>query len=170
MNSHFVVTTTFLVWLYFFRNEHFYFVRNMFMVAMVIALACYAAFPTAPPRLIPEAGFTDTIAVFTGLPQDSETVGLLVNKYAAVPSMHIAFSLMIAVPAMALPSQSVRARLVVRLSAARPLRDRRDRQPLLARRGRRRRGCLRRRGRRAPARPRAPDALGLAREPGDATA
>jgi hypothetical protein len=102
MNSHFVVTTTFLVWLYFFRNEHFYFVRNMFMVAMVVALSLYAAFPTAPPRLIPEEGFTDTIAVFTGLPQDSETVGLLVNKYAAVPSMHIAFSLMIAVPGMAL--------------------------------------------------------------------
>jgi hypothetical protein len=102
MNSHFVVTTTFLTWLYFFRNDHFYFVRNMFMIAMVVALACYAAFPTAPPRLLPEAGFTDTIAVFTGLPQDSETVGMLVNKYAAVPSMHIAFSLMIAVPGMAL--------------------------------------------------------------------
>jgi PAP2 superfamily len=104
MNSHFVITTTFLVWLYFWRNEHFYFVRNMFMVAMVVALACYAAFPTAPPRLIPEAGFTDTIAVFTGLPQDSETVGMFVNKYAAVPSMHIAFALMIAVPGMALSS------------------------------------------------------------------
>jgi hypothetical protein len=102
MNSHFVVTTTFLTWLYFFRNDHFYFVRNMFMVAMVVALGLYAAFPTAPPRLVPEAGFTDTIAVFTGLPQDSETVGVLVNKYAAVPSMHIAFSLLIAVPGMAL--------------------------------------------------------------------
>ena len=102
MNSHFVITTSFLTWLYFFRNEHFYFVRNMFMVAMLIALASYAAFPTAPPRLIPEEGFTDTIAVFTGIPQDSETVGALVNKYAAVPSMHIAFSLMVAVPALAL--------------------------------------------------------------------
>ena len=60
MNSHFVVTTTFLVWLYLFRNDHFYFVRNMFMVAMVVALAGYAAFPTAPPRLIPEAGASPT--------------------------------------------------------------------------------------------------------------
>lgn len=102
MNSHFVVTTSFLTWLYFFRNEHFYFVRNMFMVAMLLALVGYAAFPTAPPRLLPEEGFTDTIAVFTGLPQDSETVGRLVNKYAAVPSMHVAFSLMVAVPALAL--------------------------------------------------------------------
>lgn len=102
MNSHFVVTTAFLTWLYFFRNENFYFVRNMFMVAMVLALVGYAAFPTAPPRLLPEEGFTDTIAVFTGVAQDSETVGALVNKYAAVPSMHIAFSLMVAVPALAL--------------------------------------------------------------------
>jgi hypothetical protein len=102
VNSHFVITTSFLAWLYFFRNEHFYFVRNMFMVAMVVALVGYATFPTAPPRLMPEQGFTDTIAVFTGVPQDSETVGALVNKYAAVPSMHIAFSLMVAVPALAL--------------------------------------------------------------------
>lgn len=107
MNSHFVITTTFLTWLYFCRNEHFYFVRNMFMVAMLAALACYAAFPTAPPRLLPEEGFTDTIAVFTGIPQDSQTVGLLVNKYAAVPSMHIAFSLMVAVPALALTRNAV---------------------------------------------------------------
>ena len=102
MNSHFVITTGFLAWLYLFRNEHFYFVRNMFMVAMGLALVGYAVFPTAPPRLMPGEGFTDTIAAFTGVAQDSKTVSLLVNQYAAVPSMHIAFSLMIAVPAMAL--------------------------------------------------------------------
>jgi hypothetical protein len=102
LNSHFVITTGFLAWLYFMRNEHFYFVRNMFMIAMGIALVGYALFPTAPPRLFPGFGFTDTIATFTGVAQDSQTASLLVNKYAAVPSMHIAFSLMIAVPAAAL--------------------------------------------------------------------
>ena len=102
MNSHFVITTGFLAWLYLFRNEHFYFVRNMFMVAMGLGLVGYTVFPTAPPRLIPGEGFTDTIAAFTGVAQDSKTVSLLVNQYAAVPSMHIAFSLIIAVPAMAL--------------------------------------------------------------------
>ena len=102
LNSHFVITTAFLTWLYFFRNEHFYFVRNMFLVAMGVALIGYALFPTAPPRLFPGFGFTDTIATFTGVAQDSQTASLLVNKYAAVPSMHIAFSLMIAVPAAAL--------------------------------------------------------------------
>jgi hypothetical protein len=102
-NTHFVITIAFLAWLYLARNENFYFVRNMFMVAMVIALVGYAAFPTAPPRMFPEAGFTDTIATFTGVEQDANSkASFLVNPYAAVPSMHVAFSLMIAVPAAAL--------------------------------------------------------------------
>jgi hypothetical protein len=99
-NSHFVVTTAFLVWLYLFRNENFNFVRNMFMAAMAVALVGYALFPTAPPRMFPEAGFTDTISTFTRTDQDSSFASVLVNPYAAVPSMHIAFSLMISVPAM----------------------------------------------------------------------
>ena len=107
LNSHFVITTGFLAWLYLFRNEHFYFVRNMFLVAMGLALIGYALYPTAPPRLFPGEGFTDTIATFTGNAQDSATASVLVNKYAAVPSMHIAFSLMIAVPAVALARHSI---------------------------------------------------------------
>jgi PAP2 superfamily len=98
-NSHFVITTSFLVWLYLFRNENFNFVRNMFLVAMGLALVGYALFPTAPPRMFPSAGFTDTIATFTNSNQDSSFTSALVNPYAAIPSMHIAFSLMIAVPA-----------------------------------------------------------------------
>lgn len=95
MNSHFVVTTTFLAWLYLRRNDHFYFVRNMFIVAMGLALLGYALFPTAPPRMFGELGFVDTIGSFAGVEQDSNAVSLLVNKYAAVPSMHIGFAAMV---------------------------------------------------------------------------
>ena len=96
VNSHFVITTFALAFLYLRRNEHFYFVRNMFMVAMAIALAGYLLFPTAPPRLMPELGFSDSVADFTGVGAD--TSGALVNPYAAVPSMHVAFALMMALP------------------------------------------------------------------------
>ena len=99
-NSHFVVTTAFLVWLYLYRNDHFNFVRNMFLVAMGLALIGYVLYPTAPPRMFPGDGFTDTIAAFTSTNQDASFTSLLVNPYAAVPSMHIAFSLMVAVAAM----------------------------------------------------------------------
>src|SRR5690349_17884131 len=96
VNSHFVITTFALAFLYLRRNEHFYFVRNMFMVAMGIALVGYLLFPTAPPRLMPELGFRDSVADFTGI--DADTTGALVNPYAAVPSMHVAFALMLALP------------------------------------------------------------------------
>jgi PAP2 superfamily protein len=110
-NTHFLVTISFLAWLYLFRNENFNFVRNMFLVAMGLALVGYALFPTAPPRMFPGAGFTDTIAVFTDMQQDSAVANVLVNPYAAVPSMHIAFSLMVAVSAVSLV-RSIWARAV----------------------------------------------------------
>jgi hypothetical protein len=109
LNSHFVVTSTFLIWLYVKRNESFYFVRNMFLVAMALALVGYALFPAAPPRMITSAGFTDTIRAFAHTNQDSAITGLFVNPYAAVPSMHIAFALMIGVPGFVL-SRSATAR------------------------------------------------------------
>jgi hypothetical protein len=97
MNSHFVVTTAFLVWLYVFRNKNFYFVRNMFMVAMALAIVGYALVPTAPPRLFPQEGFVDTITDFAQVNHDSGLVKLFINPYAAIPSMHVAFSTMIGV-------------------------------------------------------------------------
>jgi hypothetical protein len=101
VNSHFIVTTSFLIWLYLARNEAYYFVRNMFMVAMGLALVGYVAFPTAPPRFLTEWGFTDSVAQFVGNEAET-TASVLYNPYAAVPSMHVAFALMIAVPAISL--------------------------------------------------------------------
>jgi membrane-associated phospholipid phosphatase len=106
VNSHFVITTTFLIWLYLARNHAFYFVRNMFMVAMGLALVGYLAFPTAPPRFMPEWGFTDSVASFVGESADAGA-DVLYNPFAAVPSMHVAFALMIAVPAIMLVRQPV---------------------------------------------------------------
>jgi hypothetical protein len=97
MNSHFVLTTGFLVWLYIYRNEHFYFVRNMFMIGMALALIGYTLVPTAPPRLIEGYGFVDTITEYAEVNHDSALVQVFVNPYAAIPSMHIAFALMIGV-------------------------------------------------------------------------
>lgn len=93
--SHYVVTCSVLIFIYLRRNESFYFVRNMFMIAMAIALIGYAVFPTAPPALMPEWGFTDAISQFMGVPHvDSGAASAFVNIYAAVPSMHVCFAVM----------------------------------------------------------------------------
>jgi hypothetical protein len=98
VNSHFTITTVTLAFIYLRRNPSFYFIRNMFMVAMAIALVGYAAYPTAPPRFMPEWGFTDSVAAFTGVQASDSSANALFNPFAAVPSMHVAFALMLAVP------------------------------------------------------------------------
>ena len=71
----------------------------MFMIAMGLALVGYVAYPTAPPRFMPEWGFTDTVATFVGR-RAEQSANVLYNPFAAVPSMHVAFALMIGIPAM----------------------------------------------------------------------
>jgi hypothetical protein len=98
LNAHYFITLGVLVWLYLRRNDSFYFVRNMFMVAMAIALVGYWLYPTAPPRLMPEWGFTDSVQQFTGITVEKGPGSEFLNFYAAVPSMHVCFAIMIGWP------------------------------------------------------------------------
>ena len=95
LNAQFSIALGFLVWLYLFRNESYYFVRNMFVVSMGLALVGYSLFPTAPPRMYPQYGFVDTLNAFAGVNHDSALAKSFINPYAAVPSMHCAFAMMI---------------------------------------------------------------------------
>jgi hypothetical protein len=95
VNAQATITLSALIFIYLFHNRSFYFVRNMLMVSMGIALVSYVLFPTAPPRFFPEWGFTDSVSNLTGVPQDSVAVNALLNPFAAVPSMHVAFALML---------------------------------------------------------------------------
>jgi membrane-associated phospholipid phosphatase len=115
VNSQFLVTTTFLIWLYLARNESFYYVRNMFMIAMGLALVLYVAYPAAPPRYLPEWGFSDTVTDAVGQ-ANANNANLLYNPYAAVPSMHVAFALMVGIPSY----QLVRARWLKAIWAVYP--------------------------------------------------
>jgi hypothetical protein len=98
LNAHDVVTIGALAFIYLRRNDSFYFVRNMLMIAMAIALVGYAVYPTAPPRLMPEWGFTDSISQFLGTSVDDGPGKAFMNFYAAVPSMHVCFALIIGWP------------------------------------------------------------------------
>jgi len=109
VNAQTSVTIGALLYLYLFRNHSFYFVRNMFMIAMAVALVGYIVFPTAPPRFLPEWGFMDSVSDLTGLRNShaSGSMTALFNPYAAVPSMHVAFALMIGWPLARLARHSV---------------------------------------------------------------
>jgi hypothetical protein len=98
LNAHYVVTLGALLFIYLRRNDSFYSVRNTFMIAMAIALIGYAVYPTAPPRLMPEWGFTDTIRQFTGVTVERGASSAFLNIYAAVPSIHVCFAVIVGWP------------------------------------------------------------------------
>ena len=98
LNAHYVVTIGVLMYLYRRRRSSFCYVRNTFMIAMAIALIGYAVYPTAPPRLMPEWGFTDSIKQFTGFTIEDHSVKALLNVYAAVPSIHVCFAILVGWP------------------------------------------------------------------------
>lgn len=96
INAQTTVVLGAVFYLYLFHNQRYYFVRNMMMVAMGIALIGYIVYPTAPPRFFfPEYGFRDTVSEFTGVSHANVKITTLFNPYAAVPSMHCCFAIII---------------------------------------------------------------------------
>jgi PAP2 superfamily len=91
---HFAGTTSFMVWAYRRRREHFAFIRNTLIVGTAIALVAYVLFPAAPPRLA-GLGFSDTVSTGAHVNLSSNLLGSLYNPFAAVPSLHFGYALLV---------------------------------------------------------------------------
>lgn len=72
----------------------FRYLRRVFVLTMLIALPWYIIYPLAPPRFMQPYGwkFVDTLAVY-GPNYFSESGLVTANRYAAMPSMHCAWTL-----------------------------------------------------------------------------
>jgi hypothetical protein len=94
---HYTVTPLALVLLYRTRPAEYRRTRTVLALATAVALVCYVAFPTAPPRLL--TGYTDTMAQTSSLgwwgAEGSAVRGAggAVNQFAAMPSMHVGWAL-----------------------------------------------------------------------------
>jgi hypothetical protein len=103
-NSQFTVVGLALLWVYFKRNESFLRLRNILLLANMLALVCFVLVPTAPPRLFAEWGFVDTLAQSAALNHGSGLIQLASNPYAAMPSIHSADALIVGFAMAALVS------------------------------------------------------------------
>src|SRR5204863_5668914 len=103
---HFAGTTAFLVWLYRRHREHFALVRNTLIAATGIALTLYVVFPVAPPRLA-ALGFVDTVSRHTKVNLSSDVLGSFYNPFAAVPSLHFGYALLVGVTTAAIARRPV---------------------------------------------------------------
>lgn len=96
--AHFVVTIAVGVWVLRRYPQHARPLRIAWYSTNVIGLVGFALFPMAPPRLTTGAGFVDTLVVFhTWGSFGSGPVDKASDQYAAMPSLHIGWSLWCAV-------------------------------------------------------------------------
>ena len=94
MLLHFAGTTMALVWLHRRHPERFPLVRTTVVAATALALIAYILYPTAPPRLA-GLGFSDTVTTSAGINLSSDVLGALYNPFAAVPSLHFGYALIV---------------------------------------------------------------------------
>ena len=95
--SQFAVVGLALLWVYLRRHESFTRFRNVLILTNVIGLVGYVLLPTAPPRMLPEFGFVDTLATLGSPNHGSSFVQLASNPYAAMPSLHSADALIVGI-------------------------------------------------------------------------
>ncbi len=103
---HFVGTAVALVWVHRRHPDRFPLVRTTFVAATALALVGYILFPAAPPRLA-ELGFSDTVTRSTGLNLSSDLLGALYNPFAAVPSLHFGYALIVGVVLAAIAERRI---------------------------------------------------------------
>ncbi len=91
---HFPATLAFFVVMYLWRPDHYRPIRRTFVIVTTAALAVHVAFPLAPPRMLP--GFVDTISVWGPAIYDDPRVAEMANQFAAMPSLHFGWAVLVA--------------------------------------------------------------------------
>ena len=82
------------VWLWRSERDAWRLFRNALLISAAAGMVSYFLFPTAPPRLMPELGYVDTLAVRAAPAYQAQEVGVFVNPYAALPSLHVGWALL----------------------------------------------------------------------------
>jgi membrane-associated phospholipid phosphatase len=91
-----------VLWLFLRHRSHFPRVRNVAFLSTLLALVGYELYPTAPPRLTPGLVYHHHLFHFPNTVQqvigDGKLNGIPVgyNAYSAMPSLHIAWALIVA--------------------------------------------------------------------------
>ncbi|MFI8004561.1 phosphatase PAP2 family protein [Streptomyces sp. NPDC086010] len=102
---HFVVTIGVLIWLFRRHPGRYAATRLVLFATTAVALLGYYLYPLAPPRLMSGGGFFDTVMLHqTWGSMASGNFKHMSNQYAAMPSMHIGWSLWCGLTIFALAS------------------------------------------------------------------
>lgn len=92
---HFPATTLFLVWLFVRHRDRYPAIRNWFVGVTMVAMVVHVVFPLAPPRMLD--GYIDTLREYGPNIYPEDPSRSLANQFAAMPSLHFGWALMVAV-------------------------------------------------------------------------
>lgn len=91
---HLPVTALTLIWIFRVHKRYYRAARTVLVGTTVLGLVGFYLLPMAPPRLLPGAGFTDTLVTYGAWGSWSDpTVASSTNQFAAMPSLHCAWAL-----------------------------------------------------------------------------
>jgi len=91
----FPLIVAFGLWLYFTHRHEYTVARDALLLSGAIALVIYNLFPVMPPRLLPTGEFVGTIEKYNDLSYQAQSLKAFVNPYAAVPSLHFGWAMVI---------------------------------------------------------------------------
>ncbi len=104
--THMLVTAGVLIWVWRRRRPHYKTMRTALALVMLGGLATYWLYPLAPPRFA-LAGAVDTMSENPVLFWGDNVTGLA-NLYAAMPSLHVAWSFWCALTVVLLSSSALK--------------------------------------------------------------
>ena len=96
---HFPAAAAMLLGLWFFAREQYLWVRRVMATMTMVALVLHVVMPLAPPRMLP--GFVDTGLAYNESVYSSPTAAALANQYAAMPSLHVGWAIIVAAAVIA---------------------------------------------------------------------
>ncbi len=76
------------------NRKRYKFYRNVVLITFVVALIIFMIFPLAPPRMMPQYGFIDSIEDFGPGFYASRSAMSYYNAFAAMPSLHFGWTLL----------------------------------------------------------------------------
>ena len=94
--GHWPVIIGVLAWLFARHREHYQLLLRSMLISGAIGLLMFAAYPVSPPRLMPGDQFVDTVTELSRSYRVLQPPSL-VNKYAALPSLHVGWNLLVGI-------------------------------------------------------------------------
>jgi hypothetical protein len=94
---HFPLTFLFLLWLFLRRPRDYIWARRSLVLASAVALLVQVFWPLAPPRMLSELGYVDTALAYGQSVYGAVGDNALSNQFAAMPSLHVGWALLVAI-------------------------------------------------------------------------